>query len=140
MDVDLPERAAAGVDERVRLVRPGDDDVAGAGLDLRAVDGERRLTLLDDEHLAVRVPVQRRASSRLGVDAEDRDGKAVLGADELVRDRAPGQLVDLDRRQALLRLSHPHHLATRAVGRAGGVILRRPCSRDSPRSSSCPLS
>ena len=51
---------------------------------LGAVGGERRLALLDDEQLRVRMPVQARAAARRGVDEDQADADiAVLGAHEL---------------------------------------------------------
>src|ERR687891_2091272 len=80
----------------MRAVGSRDDDVAGAHLPLLAIERESRLALLNDEQLVVRVPVQPRAAAWRCVHKENGDVEAVVGADKLVRDGTPGQIVTLE--------------------------------------------
>src|SRR4051794_11710017 len=73
VDVDLAQRARAGVGEAVRHAGGNDHHVAGARDDLALPRGHRRLALLDDEHLVVVVAVQARPAARGSVDEDQRD-------------------------------------------------------------------
>src|SRR5262249_13196663 len=93
VDVDLPQPALARIHEPVRLTGRDQDDVAGGDVLLLVAVVEGRLSLEDDQHLLVRVRVQRGPTARLRVDADHAAPAAVVGADELVGDLAPGERV-----------------------------------------------
>jgi hypothetical protein len=111
VDRGQPQLAQAGIGEAVGLARRADDDVAALDDDRLIADLERRLPGLDDEHLRVRVPMQLRADTRLGVDEDDRKRHlAVLGPDKLVRVPAVLKFIELDdRRRVLVGHGTSHH-------------------------------
>jgi Major Facilitator Superfamily len=141
VDVDLAERPFAGVDERVRLVGVHDEDVARARLVPLSVKREVRLSLLDDDHLGVGMPVQRGAAPRLCLDKEDRDAEPVLGPDEFVGDLAPGQLVASDDRHSsssrLGKCNVMYRIGTNSYGQVflvshASISLARPACPEPP--------
>jgi hypothetical protein len=62
----------------------------------RIVHVNRSLTLLDDEDLRIRMPVQRRPATRRRIHQDQRYRHTVVGADELVRIGRPRQVLDPD--------------------------------------------
>lgn len=80
----------------MRHVRRRDDDVACVRDDGVLAHGERRLSLLDDEGLGIRVVVQPGAVPRLAVYQEERNRRAMVGAVEAMRATAVGEGFDAD--------------------------------------------
>jgi MFS family permease len=99
VDVELAQRAVAGVDERVPLAGGNDDHLPGADLAWLAIlaEVEGRRALLRDDDLGIGVAVQRRPGAGRSLDEDRADAHAaVVGADELARDVARRQLVQPD--------------------------------------------
>ena len=95
VDRGQSQLAGAGVREPVCLAGRADDDMPALDHDRLMPDAERRLTRLDDEHLAVRVTVQLRPDTRLRVDEDhaERD-VAMLRTHEFVRMVAVVELIE----------------------------------------------
>src|ERR687888_2175899 len=94
VDVDLAQRAVAGVDEPVRRVGRDDGDLARDELDLLVADRERPPPFLHDEDLLVGVLVEPWPLARRGIDEQETYAHAaVVVAHELARDDAERELV-----------------------------------------------
>src|SRR6266513_5802989 len=102
MDVDLPERSRALVDESMRLARADHGHLAGPKLVLRIAIVPQGDSLDDDQDLDVRMAVQARPFSGRGIDEQHaRPDATVVLADEVSCVDVPGQLVrseNLDQR------------------------------------------
>src|SRR5215211_5685312 len=62
VDIDLAQRAGAGVDELVRGAGWSDHDLAAGHIDRLRADSEGGVPLLHQKNLGIRVPVQLRAA------------------------------------------------------------------------------
>jgi hypothetical protein len=77
VDVDLPQAPAPRVDEPVRNSRRRDHGLSAADHALFAIERERGLSLQHNEHLGIRVAMQRRALARREIHGDHR----YVGAD-----------------------------------------------------------
>src|SRR5215212_4106886 len=71
VDVDLTQRAGAGVDELVRGAGRSDHDLTSGHLDRLLADGEGGAPLLHQKDLGVRVPVQLRPAPGRTIEQDD---------------------------------------------------------------------
>ncbi len=97
LDRGHAQRPFTGGREPMPGVGRDDDEVAAAHRLLAVLGREHTLALLDEEDLVVRVLVQAGTAAGRRVDEDQtHPGAAVIGADELVRDVAEGQVVLAD--------------------------------------------
>ena len=78
MHVELHERLIADHRETVHLARFDDENVAGAGFKLLAVDDVAAAPRLNELDLVVRMSVWTRPTPGLAVEEKDRDADAAL--------------------------------------------------------------
>jgi hypothetical protein len=91
-ELQLPRTA---IRKSVWGVRGADDDVTRRNNELSVAELKRRLSLLHDEHLRVRVPVQHRTLTGCAVDEDDRERHlAVLRPNPLMEAIRMGQVVE----------------------------------------------
>ena len=84
------------VDEAVRCVRGGDNDLTRADSAFLPAGDEQRLALLDDEDLLVRVLVEAWAATGWRLDEDDADARVVIVADQFAGERLGRKLCKPD--------------------------------------------